>query len=489
MPFDIYRDRNDKDDGGRYYAVVADYSRNRLYIARNSEQIYNYELAEDTSDNPRNYNSEYFMEYGGDGTAYDSNSTPMHNTISVSAETYPLPEALEKFYADSANGTILFHNQRGENSTENPRLPLVAVIPASYPDTKKVGWQYLLLPELTGTENKPAFGFDIGSEDNLKDRRTYAVQSLLNLNGVVNVTDVNEYSFVDAAGYLCFNTVGKTRLMPFVSTQFTGVKQVEAISVRSAEGVVEAAAILYKKDDGWYITSTNINGTTHGKIVEQLPDGNYRIALKRDYLANLKEVPDNHPIQDENPLDVSDTAKMFTIYRIGGPASELESEFQVVPPSSSSASNSSGASTASDEGASTPAQPDLSVSTGGRLLTNTELTPSIPASEKRTRAQLYEALTISEKYGDRTIRPSKYEANVPSIGYDSFSHEKIPEWAKELSQGELVSLVKALVGKILANDRACNERIKRIQEAAPDRANGHRELPLNIIIGGYGYDH
>lgn len=489
MPFDIYKDRNEKDDGGRYYAVVADYSRNRLYIARNSEQNYNYELAEGTSDNPRNYDSEYFMEYGGDGTAYDSNSTPMRNTISVSAETYSLPEPLKTFYATSADGAILFRNQRGENSTEDPRLPLVATIPTGYPDDSKADWQYLFLPALTGTENKPAFGFNIGSESDLSSYNTYAVQSLLSLGGVVNVTNVNEYSFVEGAGRLYFNTVGKTRLMPFALMQFTGVKQVEAVSVRSAEGVVEAAAILYKKADGWYITSTSVNGTTSGKLVEQLPDGNYRIALKSEFLNNLNEAPGNHPIQDENPLDVSDAAKMFTVYRIGGPVSEMESEPSVTPSPSNSASSSSSTSAASGEGADVSSQPDLSVSTGGRLLTNSELATQIPASEKRTRAQLYEALVIAERYGDRTIKPSKYEDNVASIGYDTFSHERIPEWAKELSQGELVSLVKALVEKILTNNKVFGERVKLIQEAAASRSREHPESLLNIIAGGYGYDY
>lgn len=487
MSLNLYKDRNERDDGGRYYAVVADYSRNKLYIARNSEQIYNYDLAEDTSDNPRRYNAEYFMEYGGDGSAFDSNSTPLHNTMGVSVDAYDLPIALKEFYKQVSSGSVVFRNQRGDNSTENPRLPLAASIPTGYPDSRMVGWQYRLLPTVDGSENKPAFGFNINSEGNLSSYKTYSVQALVSAEGVVNITDSQEQSFSEAAGYICFNSVGKTSVMPFDTTQFVSVKRFEAVSIRSADGVVEAAAILYETPDGWFITSTSLNGTTRGRIVEQLAGGNYRLARTVDYKTELANSSDVHPIQGANPLDVTDESRNFMVYRIGGPKSEIE-----LPPPDQAEDGSDSASTSTDTVSSssdgTGSQPDPSVDTDGRLLTNTELSPTIPSSEKRTRAQLYEALKNAEKYGDRTVREAAYQANVNSIGSDSFSHERIPEWAKESSQGELVSLVKALVDKVVSDKQTHVARISELQKQRDDAVLSHKVFQTNIIVGGYGYD-
>lgn len=114
----------------------------------------------------------------------------------------------------------------------------------------------------------------------------------------------------------------------------------------------------------------------------------------------------------------------------------------------------------------------------------------IPSTERRTRAQLYTALKEAEKFGDRTIRPSKYEGNVNTIGYDNFSHQKIPEWAKELPQGELVSLVTALVAKLMSDKEACSKRVEQAYEAAKDAPPpSNLTQEINIIVGGYGYDH
>ena len=114
----------------------------------------------------------------------------------------------------------------------------------------------------------------------------------------------------------------------------------------------------------------------------------------------------------------------------------------------------------------------------------------LPPTERRTRAQLYAALKEAEKFGDRTIRPSAYEGNVNVIGYDNFSHEKIPEWAKDLPQGELVSLVKALVAKVMSDKKACESRVMQAYEAAKDAPPSPDIVQeINIIVGGYGYDH
>lgn len=113
---------------------------------------------------------------------------------------------------------------------------------------------------------------------------------------------------------------------------------------------------------------------------------------------------------------------------------------------------------------------------------------SLPASEKRTRAQLYAALKEAEKFGDRTVVKSAFEDNVAQIGYDSFSHQRVPEWAETLPQGQLVSMVRALVTKLM-NDRASFEqRIKALREQ-DSSAPSQPTQQLNIIIGGYGYDH
>lgn len=124
-------------------------------------------------------------------------------------------------------------------------------------------------------------------------------------------------------------------------------------------------------------------------------------------------------------------------------------------------------------------------SEGGNPTGETE--GALPASERRTRAQLYAALKEAEKYGDRTITRSPFEDNVQQIGHDSFSHQRIPEWAESLPQGQLVSLVRALVKKLIDNRAVFEERLTdlRQQNQSAPSWPAHQ---VNIIVGGYGYD-
>lgn len=115
----------------------------------------------------------------------------------------------------------------------------------------------------------------------------------------------------------------------------------------------------------------------------------------------------------------------------------------------------------------------------------------IPASERRTRAQLYAALIVAEKFGDRTIRPSKFETNARLIGTDTYSHELVVREAPNLTQGELVSLVTLLVNRIVADDVIVDAYNKAKSEGrildATQRAPSVR-IETNLIIGGVGYD-
>lgn len=115
----------------------------------------------------------------------------------------------------------------------------------------------------------------------------------------------------------------------------------------------------------------------------------------------------------------------------------------------------------------------------------------LPASEKRTRAQLYAALVAAEKFGDRTIRASRFEGNARQIGTDTYSHETIVREAPNMAQGELVSLVTVLVNRIMADDVIIDAYNKAKSEGrvldAPQRAPSIR-IETNLIISGVGYD-
>lgn len=115
----------------------------------------------------------------------------------------------------------------------------------------------------------------------------------------------------------------------------------------------------------------------------------------------------------------------------------------------------------------------------------------LPASEKRTRAQLYAALVAAEKYGDRTIRASRFEDNARQLGGDVYSHETVVREAPNMTQGELVSLVTVLVNRIMADDVIIDAYNKAKSEGrvldTPQRAPSVR-IETNLIIGGVGYD-
>lgn len=115
----------------------------------------------------------------------------------------------------------------------------------------------------------------------------------------------------------------------------------------------------------------------------------------------------------------------------------------------------------------------------------------LPASEKRTRAQLYAALAAAEKFGDRTVRASRFEDNARQIGTDIYSHETVVREAPNMTQGELVSLVTVLVNRIMADDVIIDAYNKAKSEGrvldVPQRAPSIR-LETNLIISGVGYD-
>lgn len=118
-------------------------------------------------------------------------------------------------------------------------------------------------------------------------------------------------------------------------------------------------------------------------------------------------------------------------------------------------------------------------------------TVEIPASERRTRAQLYAALIAAEKFGDRTVKPSKLETNARLIGTDTYSHELIVREAPNLTQGELVSMVTLLVNRVLADDVLIDEYNKAKAEGrVSDTLRNPRQFSVmtNIIVGGVGYD-
>lgn len=107
---------------------------------------------------------------------------------------------------------------------------------------------------------------------------------------------------------------------------------------------------------------------------------------------------------------------------------------------------------------------------------------TLPSTERRTRAQLYAALVAAERSGDRTIRSSALEKEIRSAGYYSFARGRSLEAAKELSQGELISLVSALANEAYNDRLEYESRLSRQQVS-------HTGGIINIIVGGYGYDH
>lgn len=135
----------------------------------------------------------------------------------------------------------------------------------------------------------------------------------------------------------------------------------------------------------------------------------------------------------------------------------------------------------------TPAPPAPLPTPGEAKIEEVEL----PAGEKRTRAQLYAALVAAEKYGDRTIRASRFEGNARQLGSDTYSHETVIREAPNMTQGELVSLVTVLVNRIMADDVIIDTYNKAKSEGrvldAPQRAPSVR-IETNLIIGGVGYD-
>lgn len=140
-----------------------------------------------------------------------------------------------------------------------------------------------------------------------------------------------------------------------------------------------------------------------------------------------------------------------------------------------------------DPPAETPVTPPVVATPDAATVEDT----AIPSSEKRTRAQLYSALIAAEKYGDRTIRASRFEGNARQLGSDTYSHETVVKEAPNMTQGELVSLVTVLVNRIMADDVIIDAYNRAKSEGrvldTPQRVPSVR-IETNLIIGGVGYD-
>lgn len=448
MSFVLYKANRKHTYYSSNYALAVDYAAGRIFEAVKTPEG---EAAERPSHYaPEAPDSPWDVGEGYHATYADNAANKDHTTWTL-LEAYDVPA----FFKDLFGNKLYFRNQYSNPSRDLPMKPWLATFPSTTIDDVATEWRRVWLPVAEGTR-APVLGQAVTDEASMAKRVKFSLIQVPIPDSVTSNVVATRPGFVSFNGKVYLYSAGETNVNAFSTRSFEGATQIDATSVADENGDLLAASFLIKKDGKWLLENISRNGTSRGEIVEQLEDGSYYISTKADFDKLRERSSDVHLIQEQNQLDTTDTSKYFVVYRVGGPASEIELE---QPP--------------------TATVPEASGSDA-----------QTPGSERRTRAQLYTALVAAEKFGDRTIRPSKYEENVSLIGYDSFSHIKIPEWAKEMTQGELVSLVTALVAKIMSDKAACDTRVSRAYKDAQDGPSpSNFTQQINIIVGGYGYDH
>lgn len=448
MSFVLYKANRKHTYYSSNYALAVDYAAGRIFQAVKTPEGESAErpsyYASDAPDSPWDVGKGYHATYA-------DNATNKDRVTWVSLETYDVPAFFKGLFGDK----LYFRNQYNNPDRDLPMKPWLATFPATTVDDVANEWRRVWLPVVEGTRG-PILGQPVTDEASMASRVKFSFIRVPIPDTVTSNVVATRPGFVTFNDKTYLYSVGDTNVSAFSTRSFDGATQVDAASAADENGSLLAVSFLIKKNGKWSLENTSRNGTSRGEIVEQLTDGNYYIGTKADFDKLRERSSDVHLIQEQNQLDTTNTSRYFVVYRVGGPASEAELE--PLPP------------TAAPE---TP-----------------ESDTQIPGSERRTRAQLYAALKEAEKFGDRTIKASKYEGNVSQVGYDSFSHQKIPEWARELTQGELVSLTSALVAKIMSDKAACDARVTQAcgaVEDGPPPSNFTQEI--NIIVGGYGYDH
>lgn len=448
MSFVLYKANRKHTYYSSNYALAVDYAAGRIFEAVKTPEGESTERPSDYA--PEAPDSPWDVGEGYHAT-YADNAANKDRVKWTLLEAYDVPA----FFKDLFGDKLYFHNQYNDPSRDLPMKPWLAMFPPTAVYDVTTEWRRVWLPVAEGTR-APILDQAVTDEASMAKRIKFSLIQVPIPDSVTSNVVATRPSFVSFNDKTYLYSVGETNVNAFSTRSFDGATQVDAASAVDENGALLAASFLIKKNGKWLLENISRNGTSRGGIVEQLEDGNYYISTKADFDKLRERSSDVHLIQEQNQLDTTDVSKYFAVYRVGGPASEIESEPR--PPA---------------------IEPEAS-----------ESDAQIPGSERRTRAQLYAALVTAEKFGDRTIRQSKYEENVSQIGYDSSSHTKIPEWAKELTQGELVSLVTALVAKIMSDKVACDTRVLQAREAAkdgPPPSNFTQEI--NIIVGGYGYDH
>lgn len=448
MSFVLYKANRKHTYYSSGYALAVDYAAGRIFEAVKTPEGESLErpshYAPEAPDSPWDVGEGYHATYADNA----ANKDRINWTL---LEAYDVPAFFKNLFGDK----LYFRNQYDNPSRDFPMKPWLATFPATTVDDVTSEWRRVWLPVAEGT-HVPVLDRPVTDEASMANRVEFSLIQVPIPDSVTSNVVATRPGFVSFDGKTYLYSVGETNVSAFSARSFEGATQVDAASVADENGTLLAVSFLIKKDGNWHLENTSHNGTSRGAIVEQLADASYYIGTKADFDKLRERTSDVHLIQEQNQLDATDASKYFVVYRIGGPASEIESEF---PPS-------------------------------GAASEPPESNAEIPGNERRTRAQLYAALVTAEKFGDRTIRQSKYEGNVSQIGYDGFSHTKIPEWAKELTQGELVSMVAALVAKIMSDKAACDTRVSQAYESAKDNLPpSNFTQRINIIVGGYGYDH
>lgn len=424
-----------------HYAIAVDYTTGRIFRAVKTPEgesgIRPAHYAPETAEDPWDVGEGYH-------TVYADNASNVDRSTWEPLETYDVPDAFKRLFGDK----IYFHNQYTNPSRDLPMKPWLAKFPLGVPNNDGSGWQYVnAVSSNEGTH--PEFGSVPFDENGLSEVREFSLYGVCNLQNKTNLTSSHDRHFLIYDNRLYFVDHGRSPLLSLDAYQLQHSSEVCAASLVDSSGHATAYGVVYVVNGVWRFAYTTPSVARYDEL--SVPVGTTRLFVSS--ADAYKEVDPN----GEN----------FTmVHRVTVTlANGLSDDFVIY--------------SAEAPKANTPASQE-------EPTTDT----SLPASEKRTRAQLYAALKEAEKFGDRTIRESKYEGNVSQIGYDSFSHQKIPEWAKELTQGELVSLTSALVAKIMSDKAACDARVAQAHEAAKgDSPPSNFTQEVNIIVGGYGYDH
>lgn len=281
---------------------------------------------------------------------------------------------------------------------------------------------------------------------------------------------------------------GSFVIVSSVPVEYTGIapssvrKAVETIQSLSGNMGEYAAHYAGKRPyiakilDHVYGIADSVEGTVYLEILEELADGSFRSVNTFDrMILRQVELDDNEALAAGSSDNSGDEIRIV----LGMFAHEGNKRIVKYLVAGNGYSDGEAPAAYTNNVTATVSAPEASA--------DDQTDVSIPSSDKRTRAQLYTALKEAEKFGNRTIVESSFEANVAQIGYDSFSHLRIPEWAEQLPQGQLVSMVRALVKKLVDDRAAFKQRIRDMQSQSKHEPRVP-DTQVNIIVGAYGYD-